>query len=133
MSVEHHSPYAIINSHTTNACLMALCESVRAALSDIDWVTSRLRAELAALVFTSDKDKMIQKREILLEKERELCHHVNSYVKVVSTMCSIGVPPGIYSDAVLKELGSIYNTLTSLTKYFIVKVGKYNQPLQSTR
>lgn len=68
-----------------------------------------------------------------MDKEREACSRMNFYVKIVSTLSTIAAPPGIWSDAVLRELGNVYSALTALTKYFIIKVGRYNQPLHSTR
>lgn len=157
MEIEDHVDYAVINATSANVCLSSMCESLRTLCYQIEWAVSRLarktqkeaklvcvfdfkfefqisrfKAELVTLSFPTEEPLEVR-RENLSERERELCRHINFVVKVLSTLCTIAVPPGVFADAVLKEIGNVYNKLGLVAKYFIVKVGKYQQPLQSTR
>lgn len=92
----------------------------------------RLRAELTISPLRSG-DGSQDERESLLRKETDVCRRMDFCIKVLSTLSMIAVPPGASSDALLRELGNVYGTLTVLTKYFIAKVGKHNRPLQGIR
>lgn len=84
------------------------------------------------MTYPSD-EPMEHRKDELRNREINLCQHVKNCARAISTICAIAVPTGVYSDAVLKCLETIYNKLTALTKYFTVKVAKFQENLELTK
>lgn len=91
----------------------------------------RLKSELLILSHSTKNSE--ERTEDLCERERELCRQITYSMRILSLLCTIAIPPGVYADAVLRELGNFYNKLTIVTKYFILKVGKYHHQLLDSK
>ncbi|KAL0269203.1 UNVERIFIED_CONTAM: hypothetical protein PYX00_007013 [Menopon gallinae] len=130
MKVVEHTVYKIVNSKTANSCVIAVCDALRVHVNQVEWIVARLKSELLILSHSTNNS---EKNEDLCERERELCRQITYSMRILSLLCTMAIPPGVYADAVLKELGNFYNKLTTVTKYFILKVGKYHHQLLDSK
>ncbi|RZC32680.1 Fanconi anemia group I protein -like [Asbolus verrucosus] len=130
---EHNvEEFKIITELTVNNVFVSLCNSLKAVLEDIDWIIARLKSEYSMIIYPGETD-IERKREYLKSKERGVCCQLCFIVTILTNLSNCTVPPGNLSEAVLKNLILLYNTLSSLTKYFVLRSSKINPVFQGAR
>ncbi|KAF5276046.1 hypothetical protein FQA39_LY00842 [Lamprigera yunnana] len=122
----------LINEATAVTVFPLVCNALKTYLDDIDWITSRLRSEFGMISYPGE-DNSNSKREYLKSKEKGICCQLCSIITIFNTLCNVKVPPGPLSDALLKIVSHLYNSLSSLTKYFILRSSKVNLVFQGAR
>lgn len=83
--------------------------------------------------WTTNSKKLVLGKELLKSKERDLCCHLCRIISVCTYLSNLAVPAGVNAEIVFKILMHLYNTLNSLTKYFLRISSKINPAFQSAR
>lgn len=72
-------------------------------------------------------------KEFLKSKERDVCCHLCRIISICTYLSNLTIPAGVNAETVFKILIHLYNTLNSLTKYFLRISSKINPAFQSAR
>lgn len=130
--VEKHISYSAVRAGYENAVLFLLCDIVKRMLEYIDWTLLRLRAEYTAMTHFVG-DGLQAKKESLKRKECDVVHQISQCVQILNYVSNLALKPGPATDAVLKLLTHQYTSLTTLTKYFILRSTKTNPAFHAVR
>nr|CAI5817017.1 unnamed protein product [Callosobruchus analis] len=124
--------FKLINEASVNNVFLALCTSVKSTLDDIDTIIARLKSECSILLFPGI-DNVEHRKERLKIKEKGVCCHLCFVITIMTNLSNLVLHPGNMTEAVFKNIISLYNTLSSLTKYFTSRSSKTNLPFQGAR
>ncbi|GLV41723.1 Fanconi anemia complementation group I [Carabus blaptoides fortunei] len=136
-TVNHDKPECpvmlkIINEGTALSALNSLAGTLKTMLNEVDWIIQRIQAENRMIIF-SDNEKIERRKEQLKGKERDLCCYLCQIINICSFISNMAVPSGTNVEIIFKILIQLYNTLNSLTKYFLLCTTKINPNFQDAR
>ncbi|KAK5650021.1 hypothetical protein RI129_001050 [Pyrocoelia pectoralis] len=129
---EKFEEMTLINEGSALAIYPLFCNKIKMILDDIDWIVLRLRSEFGMLNYPGE-DNTDRRREYLKSKERGVCCHLCPIITITHIISNTRIPPGSLSDTLLKTIAHLYSTLTTLTKYFILRSSKVNIVFQGAR
>ncbi|CAH2009829.1 unnamed protein product [Acanthoscelides obtectus] len=124
--------FKLINEASVNSVFLALCANVKTTLDDIDSVVARLKSECSILLLPGI-DNVESRKERLKIKEKGVCCHLCFVITIMTNLSNLALQPGNMTEAVFKNIISLFNTLSSLTKYFTSRSSKTNLPFQGAR
>ncbi|CAH1104215.1 unnamed protein product [Psylliodes chrysocephalus] len=124
--------FKIINEATVHNIFLSICNSLKSILEDIDAVVIRLKSENYILNFPGEDDSE-KRRENLKAKERGVCCQLCFIVTIMTNLSNLIIPAGNLSEAIFKNIMSLFGSLCTLTKYFISRSSKTSLVFQGAR
>uniref|UniRef100_A0A1Y1K0T8 Fanconi anemia group I protein n=1 Tax=Photinus pyralis TaxID=7054 RepID=A0A1Y1K0T8_PHOPY len=132
---EHEEKFeelTLINESSALSVYTLFCTRIKMILDDIDWIVLRLRSEFGMLNYPGEENTD-RRKEYLKSKERGVCCQLCPIITIIHTISNTRISPGSVSDTLLKTITHLYSTLTTLTKYFILRSSKVNIVFQGAR
>ncbi|KAG5900127.1 hypothetical protein JTB14_012800 [Gonioctena quinquepunctata] len=129
-----HNPetFKIINEATVHNFLLSLCSIVKSVLEDVEALIARLRSECYMLTYPGVENSD-RKKENLKTRERGVSCQLCFIVTILTNLVNVVVPTGNMTEAIFKNIMHLFSTLSSLTKYFILRSSKVNLAFQGAR
>ncbi|XP_056642069.1 Fanconi anemia group I protein isoform X1 [Diorhabda sublineata] len=124
--------FKIVNEASVNNILLSLCNSLKTVLEDIDAVVGRLKSEYYIMSYPGEETND-NRKENMKTKERGVCCQLCFVVTILTNLTNLLISPGNLSEAIFKNVISLFGTLSSLTKYFNTRSSKINLVFQSAR
>ncbi|CAH0559213.1 unnamed protein product [Brassicogethes aeneus] len=130
---EHDSEkLEFINEGTVHNVFLSLCACIKGQLEDIDSIINRLKSEFYMITYPG-QENIERKRDYLKNKETGVCCQLCFIVTILTNLSNISLQPGNITEAIFKNLTALFCTLTSLTKYFMMRSSKSNAAFRGAR
>ncbi|XP_014217237.1 Fanconi anemia group I protein homolog [Copidosoma floridanum] len=123
--------YNMINEDSVIVAYIATNKLLASKLQNLTFLLGRLNAEYTASISFAINSESDQTR--LKEKERNLCRQFTMVLNAFEILVNAKLDPGPATDAVFKNLKSVYNLASSLAKYFRKKSTANNPAFQSVK
>nr|CAD7261097.1 unnamed protein product [Timema shepardi] len=119
--------YKIVSQKLRMPLFSLLCSAINTNLNEIFWMVNWLRSEHTSQVksgvtIIDNTDHW----EELRSKEQELCLYLSHTIRELAMVSGVSVPVGPAVDTVLNTVAHLYNLLSSVVKYFIMRSSKDN-------
>lgn len=118
IEIEEQSHFAMVNAKTAAPTVVQLILSqVEKVLEEVDWLITKLKAQLSSdRVLTDESSQGSTTREPV---EKAIILQLGTLLTTFHELIQTSIPSGGCVDILLKEMGKMYNILTSLVKYYI--------------
>lgn len=113
--------FELVNATTKTTIFPLLCSSLNERLNAVDWVIVRMKSEVGMIHYADATPTSPNSRKARLKcKEKEVVIELGLVVSASQWMCTAAVPETC-AESVCKLLHHVYLTLTTFTKYFIMR------------
>ncbi|XP_069767300.1 Fanconi anemia group I protein isoform X2 [Narcine bancroftii] len=118
IEIEEQSHFAMVNSKTAAPTVVqVILSQVEKVLEEVDWLITKLKSQLSSeKVLTDENSQESTEREPV---EKAIIIQLGTLLTAFHELIQTSIPSGGCVDVLLKELGKMYNILTSLVKYYI--------------
>ncbi|XP_072889339.1 Fanconi anemia group I protein isoform X1 [Hemitrygon akajei] len=118
VEIDEESHFAMVNSKTAAPTVVQLVLSqVEKVLEEVDWLITKLKAQLNFEKALTDENS--QGSSVRETVEKAIILQLGTLLTAFHELIQTSIPSGACVDILLKELGKMYNILTSLVKYYI--------------
>ncbi|XP_051896253.1 Fanconi anemia group I protein isoform X2 [Pristis pectinata] len=118
IEIDEQSHFAMVNSKTAAPTVVQLILSqVEKVLEEVDWLITKLKAQLSSEKAPTDENS--QGSTVREPVEKAIILQLGTLLTAFHELIQTSIPSGGCVDILLKELGKMYNILTSLVKYYI--------------
>nr|XP_022920063.1 Fanconi anemia group I protein-like [Onthophagus taurus] len=124
--------FELINEATTHTFIEKISIILKMMFDHVDLVINRLKSEYSILMYPNVQS-LERRKENLKNKERGISCYLCLLITILDSVCTILVPIGNLSEAVLKNIISLYNCLNTCAKYFLARSSNINPAFQSAR
>ncbi|CAG9761584.1 unnamed protein product [Ceutorhynchus assimilis] len=128
---ENNETLKIVNVGTANSIILTLCSFNKTIMDDAESVIARIKSDYSIFIYAAGDD-YLKKIDDLKSKEKGVTGQLCFVARILNNLTSLTLPTGgNLLDAVFKNVVQFFTTMSSLTKYFITKSSKTNQPFQA--
>ncbi|XP_014248674.1 Fanconi anemia group I protein [Cimex lectularius] len=111
----------LVNDATKISIFPILCQSLNIRLDAVEWVITRVKAEIALISQPDAAQTEPQARkEVLKRKEKEIVTELGLIVSAIQWLCMAAIPQEC-AETTCKLLHHAYSCLSSFTKYFMMR------------
>ncbi|XP_023673035.1 Fanconi anemia group I protein isoform X6 [Paramormyrops kingsleyae] len=128
VEVEKQSHFAVVNMKTAAPTALLVLTQVEKVLDEVDWLIARKRLDCGRDTESSEAALSGRQQDPV---EKAVTLQLGTLLTALNELVQTALPPGSYTDTLLKELMRTYSLLTTFTKYYIQLCSSQGRPLPS--